>query len=388
MDSAAVKPSFLAKVKKILLIILQKIVRFFKNETFLYMAKRVGTFLITLLLIISVVTALIRLIPDINLYDVGLYNRLRGQSEMVAENYRIVSLFKYGRYDLDGNRTSVLFSIGQYIYWVLPIPKAVPIVWNTRYTEVLKYFEGFSYLGRSMDTNLFVNEMLVERIPISFTVSLISIFFVYLLGYPLGVAMAKKPGGLADKIGNIFLVLNYAIPGLVFFLVANKMFGNPNGIFGSMDFGYFYEAEKWWTLVPPIFSIVFLSIPDTSIWVRRFMVDELSSDYVKFARSKGLPENQIMYTHVLRNAAVPLIRNLPAVFIGAIVGGYFTEVIWGIPGTGALLISALRNTRPDVPVIQGLTVIYALMSMSSFLLGDIVTVFFDPRVKLTAKGGI
>lgn len=387
MDKPSSKDSN-SKFKSGILNLLKTIVRFLKNETFLYILKRVGTFLITLLLIISVVTALIRLIPDINLYNISLYNRLRGQNETVAENYRIISLFKYGRYDLQGNRTSVLFSIGQYIWWVLPIPKQVPIVWDTRYQEVLKYFEGWSYLGRSMDTNQFVTDMLVERIPISFTVSIISIFFIYLFGYPLGVAMAKKPGGIADKIGNIFLVLNYAIPGLVFYLIANKVFGNPEGIFGSLSLGYFYEEGKWWTLLPPIFSIVFLSIPDTSIWVRRFMVDELSSDYVKFARSKGLPENQIMYTHVLRNAAVPLIRNLPAVFIGAIIGGYFTEVIWSIPGTGNLLISALRNNSPDVPVIQGLTVIYALMSMTSFLLGDIVTVFFDPRVKLTSKGGI
>jgi len=380
--------SFTEKLFKIIKSILNFIGKCLKNETFLYIVKRVSMFLVTLLLIISVITALLRLMPDISLYDVGLYNRLKGSSLTAAENYRIVELFKYGRYDLDGNRTSVFYSIAQYIYWVLPIPKQVPIVWDTRYTVVLKYFEGWSYLGRSMDTNKFVADMLKERVAISFNISIISIVFIYMFGYPLGVAMAKKPGGLADKFGNIFLVLNYAIPALVFFLIANKVLGNPTGIFGSMNFGYFYEEEKWWTLVPPIFSIVFLSIPGISIWVRRFMVDELSSDYVKFARSKGLSENRIMYTHVLKNASVPLVRNLPAVFIGAIIGSYFTEVIWGIPGTGNLLISALRNTSPDVPVIQGLTVIYALMSMTAFLLGDIVTVLFDPRIKLTAKGGI
>ena len=111
------------------------------------------------------------------------------------------------------------------------------------------------------------------------------------------------------------------------------------------------------------------------------MVDELSSDYVKFARSKGLSENRIMYTHVLRNAIVPLVRNIPATFVGAIIGSYFVEAIWKIPGTGALLINGLQKI--DVPVIQGLTVIYALLGMISFLLGDIITVFFDPRIKLT-----
>jgi len=328
------------------------------------------------------------LIPDTRLYSISIYNKLRATSLAAAENYRKISLFKFGRYDLQGNPTSVFFSIFQYIYWMLPIPKSVPIVWDTRYTEVLKYFEGWTYLGRSMDTNKFVIDMLGERIGISFRISMISIFFIYLFGYPLGVAMAKKPGGLTDKIGNSFVVLNYAIPALVFFLVINKVLGDPNGVFGSLNMGYFYSATNAMTLVPPIFSIVFLSIPGVSIWVRRFMVDELTSDYVKFARSKGLGENRIMYTHVLKNAMVPLIRNIPAVFIGSIIGGYFTEVIWSIPGTGNLLISALRNTAPDVPVIQGLTVIYALLSMTSFLLGDIVTALYDPRIKLTAKGDV
>ena len=113
------------------------------------------------------------------------------------------------------------------------------------------------------------------------------------------------------------------------------------------------------------------------------MIDELSSDYVKFARSKGLSENRILYTHVLRNAAVPLIRNIPAVFIGSIMGSYYVEAIWGIPGTGGTLITGVQNL--DVAIVQGLTIIYALLGMLSFLLGDVITVFFDPRIKLTGE---
>ena len=111
------------------------------------------------------------------------------------------------------------------------------------------------------------------------------------------------------------------------------------------------------------------------------MIDELSSDYVKFARAKGLSERKIMYTHVFRNAMIPMVRNIPATFISAIVGSYYLEYIWKIPGTGKLLIEALQGT-PDVQVIQSLTVVYAAMSMLSFLLGDLITVAFDPRIKL------
>ena len=89
-----------------------------------------------------------------------------------------------------------------------------------------------------------------------------------------------------------------------------------------------------------------------------------------------------MYKHVFSNAVIPLVRGLPATFIGAIIGSYYIEYIWTIPGTGVLLIQGLQGATPDVQLVQGLTVIYAALSMLSFLLGDIVTVFFDPRIKL------
>ena len=91
-----------------------------------------------------------------------------------------------------------------------------------------------------------------------------------------------------------------------------------------------------------------------------------------------------MYTHVLRNACVPLVRGIPGTLLGAFVGSYFIETIWTIPGTGRLLTSGLQGF--DVPVIQGLTILYAAISMLSFLLGDIVTVFFDPRIRITSQG--
>lgn len=361
--------------------------RMFANETFLYIIKRVGRTFITLILLVIVVISLIRAIPDNQLYDIATYNRIAGQNINAAESYKAKQLFKYGRYDIDGNPVPVFYTIGQYLYWMSPIPKKVPIAWDLNWDQPIEFWEGTIFLGISMDTYQPVGEVLRERIGISMTISLTSVVFIYLLSYPLGVAMSKKPGGTVDKIGSIFIVLNYAIPALVFFLLMNNILGRPDGPFGWANFSYFYQEGKPITLFPAIFSIVFLSIPGTSLWVRRFMVDELSSDYVRFARSKGLSENRILYTHVLKNAMVPLIRNIPAVFIGSIIGSYFVEMIWSIPGTGNLMISALRAQRPNVPIIQGLTVIYSLLSMTSFLLGDIVTALYDPRVKLVRKKG-
>ncbi len=369
-----------AKEKTTFKEIMQKIWKALHNQTFLYIVKRILSSLLTIILIIAVVTALIRVLPDTKLYNLNVYNKLKAASAEAAENYKNKQLFTYGRCRADGTRVSVIESIFTYIYWVLPIPKKIPIKWDTTYSIEKDWWTGLVYFGRTNSLE-YVTDVLTSRMGISFKITLWSVFFTYLIGYPLGIAMAKKPGGIVDKIGNVFIVLNYAIPALAFYLFMNNILGDANGIFGSLGLSYYYSAEHpVKTLIAPIFCMVFLSIPGVIIYLRRFMIDELTSDYVKFARSKGLSENRIMYTHVLRNAIVPLVRNIPATFITAIVGSYFVESIWKIPGTGILLISSINIL--DVSLLQGLTVIYAMLSMISFLLGDIITVFFDPRIKL------
>ena len=120
-----------------------------------------------------------------------------------------------------------------------------------------------------------------------------------------------------------------------------------------------------------------------ALWVRRFMLDEFNSDYVKFARAKGLSENRIMYTHVLRNAIVPLVRSIPSAVLGALLGSFYIENIYGIPGLGGLLITA--NNSNDTYALQGIVVVSALISIVAYLAGDIVTAIVDPRVSLTSE---
>lgn len=362
--------------------ILQKVWKALHNQTFLYIVKRILRSLLTIILIVAVVTALIRLLPETKLYNLNTYNKLKAVSEAAAENYKNKCLFRYGRCSHSGEPISVIESILTYIYYILPIPKKIAIRWDRYYKEEIDWWTGLVYFGRT-NSSEYVTDVLKSRMGISFKITLWTVFFTYLISYPLGIAMAKKPGGIVDKIGNVFIVLNYAIPALVFYLFMNEIFGNSNGIFGSWNLGYIYSEEHpVKTLITPIFCMVFLSIPGVIIYLRRFMVDELTSDYVKFARSKGLSENRIMYTHVLRNAIVPLVRNIPATFITAIIGSYFVEKIWKIPGTGMLLLDSIKTGSLDVSLVQGLTVIYAMLSMVSFLLGDVITVFFDPRIKL------
>ena len=373
------------KKKNVLLVILSKIKKALLNETFLYILKRIFSALITLILLVALIKVLISFLPDDLFYNVAVYNQFKGKYGLIfAERYKNVELFKCGRVDINGRRIPLLRSIGEYIYQIMPIYKKIPTTWSNDYKTVLKYWEGYTYLGKNKN-NVDIMELFNERMGISFEVTMVSLAITYVIAYPMGIAMAKKPGGTIDKIGNAFIVLNYAIPALVFYLFMQRILGDKNGIFGWLDLGLMYDVTnpQFRNLIPAILCISFLSIPGVIIWLRRFMLDELTSDYVKFARSKGLSENKIMYTHVLRNAIVPLVRSIPATFIGALVGSYFVEKIWKIPGTGSLLTDGLNAL--DVNVIQGLSFVYAALGMLAFLLGDLITVFFDPRIKLRAE---
>lgn len=371
-------------------VIVNRIWKALHNTTFLYILKRVLRSLLTALLIVVVIIALVRLVPETRLYDIKQYQKLYNSgNQIAAEQFKIQQLYIAGRVDKNGTPITVLESVLKYLYYIFPIYKEIPISWTVDKNpiEPLKYWKGYIYFGRSINQNDNVEVLFIQKCGISFKISLWTLLFGYLIGYPLGIAMAKKPGGVVDKIGNAFIVLNYAIPALVFYLFMKDVFGDFNyevtidGVTSLVyPFGYRYDKDNVFSLIPPIFCMVFLSIPGVIIYLRRFMIDELSSDYVKFARAKGLSENRIMYTHVLRNAIVPLVRNIPATFIFSIVGSYFVEKIWNINGTGKMLTDAIRQN--DFPVVQGLTLIFALMSMLAFLLGDIITVFFDPRIKL------
>lgn len=360
--------------------------RFLTNGKTRYFLKRLLSSVITLILVVVLIKCLIACLPDTKFYNIQEYNRLKNKSGLETANaWRNAELMKVNRVHADGTRVSLFEQIGTFLWHICPIPKRIAVSWYSD-GSVKDYWTGLIYLGRSTRySNTEVSALLGERMGLSFTISILSMIITYIFAFPLGVAMAKKPGGLVDKIGTAFIVLNYAIPALVFYLFMRVIMGKKDGIFGWAEFGMLYDSANpsFKQLLPAIICMSFLSIPGVIIWLRRYMVDELNSDYVKFARSKGLSENRIMYTHVLKNAFVPLVRSIPGTFIGAIVGSYFVEKIWAIPGTGFLLTDSLQISKFDLPVVESLTFIYAGLSMLVFLLGDLVTVIYDPRIKLT-----
>jgi oligopeptide transport system permease protein len=156
-------------------------------------------------------------------------------------------------------------------------------------------------------------------------------------------------------------------------------------LFGLPDTFPIQGAGSIASWVLPIISLALPSVAGLLMWVRRYMVDQTTAEYVKFARSKGLSQSEIFYKHILRNAIIPIAHGLPGSIIGAIGGAIITERIYAIPGMGKMLpdsINAFNNN-----IVIALTFIFTALAILSVMLGDILITYLDPRISLHEKGG-
>ena len=218
----------------------------------------------------------------------------------------------------------------------------------------------------------------MSKMGFSFTIGIIASLLAYAIGVPIGIAMARRKDGLLDKIGTIYIVFIIAMPSLAYIFLF-KALGGKVGLPTAFDM----TNPTWLMFVLPVISLALPSIADLMKWVRRYMIDQMNADYVKFARSEGLTEREIFWKHILKNATIPIVHGIPAVILGALVGAIITESVYVVPGAGNMLVQAINAY--DNGVIVGLTMFYAALSVISIILGDILISMVDPRISFTAK---
>ena len=201
----------------------------------------------------------------------------------------------------------------------------------------------------------------------------------YLIGIPVGVAMARKKDRLVDKIGTMYIIFIIAVPSLAYIFLFKAVGGQVFGLPTLFDM----EANSKAMYILPIISLALPSIAGLMKWMRRYMIDQMNSDYVKFARSGGLTEKEIFNKHILKNAAIPIVHGIPGSVIFAMTGAIITERVYVVPGAGNLLTEAIN--KYDNSVIVGMTMFYSVLSVTSIILGDLLMAAVDPRISFTSK---
>lgn len=215
----------------------------------------------------------------------------------------------------------------------------------------------------------------------SFVIGLIATIIAYLFGLPLGILMARRKDKLADKLGNAYIIFIMAVPSLayifMFAAVGTSLFGLP--------YKFANANVKVLAYVLPTISLALPQIGSLMKWMRRYMIDQMNSDYVKFARAEGLSEKEIYKIHISKNALIYLVHGIPGSILGCLTGAIITERVYAVPGIGNLLTNAI-NTN-DNGVIVACTVFYTTLSIISLILGDLLLAKYDPRISLSKEKG-
>lgn len=219
----------------------------------------------------------------------------------------------------------------------------------------------------------------MSKVGYSFVIGLIAVCIAYLLGVPLGILMARQKDKFIDKLGTAYIVFIIAVPSLAYIFLFKAVGSSVFGLPSLFDM----ESSSKMMFVLPIVSLALPSIANLMKWMRRYMIDQLNSDYVKFARSGGLSEGEIFTKHILKNAAIPIIHGIPASVLAALTGAIITERVYVVPGAGNLLTEAINKF--DNGVIVGVALFYAVLSVVSIIMGDILMATVDPRISFTSK---
>ncbi len=233
-----------------------------------------------------------------------------------------------------------------------------------------------------------VADKLMERIPNTLLLTSFVIFFTWAVGIPLGIVAAlhwRKP---IDRILTILSSIGMAIPSFFFALLllifAVKTGWFPTGGLTSYDFSEMTILGKIFDilhhLVLPVVVLFTISLSGLQRQMRGNLLDVLQSDYVKFARAKGLSETKVIYKHALRNAINPMVTLLGFEFASLLSGAALTEYVFQYPGLGRLILEAVMKS--DINLVMASLMIGTIMLVIGNLLADILLKLVDPRVEV------
>ncbi len=233
-----------------------------------------------------------------------------------------------------------------------------------------------------------VRDKIVERLPITILINVLSIALILLVAVPIGILSATRRNSLFDRATTIFVFVGFATPSFWLALILMDHLGVRLGWFpisGLKSLGHEYLSfgGRIWDmlhhLILPVFVSAFGGLAGFSRYMRSNMLEVIRQDYILTARAKGLTERVVIYRHALRNALLPVITILGLSVPGLIGGSVIFETIFAIPGMGKLFYDGVMMR--DYPLIMGILVIGAALTLIGNLLADLSYALADPRIR-------
>ncbi|GLR78699.1 ABC transporter permease (plasmid) [Azospirillum oryzae] len=236
-------------------------------------------------------------------------------------------------------------------------------------------------LGRSLVLEQPIAPILMEALARSLVLAVVALAVVAVVGIGLGVLAAVQRGKLTDQLVSGISYLGIAVPDFFWAIVLVLIFGSymkllPTGGYAPIADGFLPWASH---LVLPVITLVLMLLARIARLTRSSMIDVLQTNYVKFARAKGMPESVVILRHALKNALLPTITVL-AIDFGLILGGVVViETIFSYPGMGRLLLFAIQ--RHDLPLIQATILVVSAAYCLANLTADLLYAYVNPKIR-------
>jgi peptide/nickel transport system permease protein len=255
----------------------------------------------------------------------------------------------------------------------------VPVQYWHWLTGVLSGNLGFSYVQ-----NQSVASLLAQRLPKTAFLAAVSVVLAVVIAVPVGFFQAVRRNRVGDYVVTTVTLVLYSTPAfwvaiLLIDVLAVRLHAvpaeAPQGSFSTL----FSDPQA---LVLPVLTITLVTVAAFSRYIRSSVLDELAQDYVRMARSKGAGRRVILFGHVLRNAAGPVVTLLGLSLPFIVSGTLITEQVFNYPGIGLLTFNAA--TSQDYPVMLGVVVVVGAATVIGSLLADVTHAVLDPRVRVSA----
>ena len=265
----------------------------------------------------------------------------------------------------------------------LGLDQPVPVQYVRWLGQMLRGNLGYSFLtGRS------VSDLILRRLSPTLVLSLTAMMISYLIALPIGIASALRRYSFMDRVTTTLSLGGISVPAFFLALLFVYFFGlrlnlfptSGYGTLGGTATGLALWLDRLPYLIMPAFVLSITPMAGIVRYVRSSMMDTLSEDYIRTARSKGLSERTVIYKHALRNSLIPVITllglRLPEIFGGA----YVIEYIFDWPGMGTLAIQSVHNR--EYSIVMSITLVTASLVMIGNLMADVMYAVADPRIRL------
>lgn len=237
-------------------------------------------------------------------------------------------------------------------------------------------------LGYSLANGSSISGMIATRLPATFELALMALLFSTIVGLTLGVISAAKQNSIIDNLNTTVGILGISIPDFFLALCGIQLFAIrlellPAG--GRMSYGQTSLWSRFPNLIMPSFFLGIALVAVLMRYTRASMIETLTKDYIKTARSKGIPEWRVHLSHAFRNALIPVVLIL-AFRLPLLIGGTVVlETIFNWPGMGTMLVRAIQAS--DYPIVMTVALMIAVVTLLASFIVDICTAVLDPRVR-------